>query len=133
MTDTMNTQDYLLYSDVASGVVSLVLTKLQGQVSNTNMWKPFVESTAYSILGRMMEKKLAYTKSDTDKTPYIRTAEGRSSIVIFIASMLYSYIMKNNKGKWLHSLNAVSSDILGSQLTGALFSSDSVIYSGKST
>ena len=130
-TDNMNTTDYLLYSDIASGVVALVFSKLQGNNSNS-LWKPFIESVTYSILGRMAEKKLDYTK--TDKSSYIRTAEGRSSIVVFIASMIYSYIMKNNKNKWMHSSTAVSSDVLGNEITGAIFAKDSVIYSaGKST
>ena len=75
----MNTTDYLIASDIASGVVALVMEKLQNNVSNANLWKPFVENTVLSVVGRMGEsylsKSWASSKDSAGKeTPYIRTA-----------------------------------------------------------
>ena len=97
----MNTTDYLIASDVASGVTAVVLEKVSGHISNANLWKPLLENTVLSILGRMGQSYLAgktFSTAGTDGkegTPYIRTAQGRSSLIIYISDMIIQYIMKN--------------------------------------
>jgi hypothetical protein len=59
--------------------------------------------------------------------PYIRTEEGRSSLVIFIASVIYAYIGKKGNAYESATMN-VASDVLGSQLQAALFDVDTVWY-----
>ena len=131
----MNTTDYLIASDIASGVVALVMEKLQNNVSNANLWKPFVENTVLSVVGRMGEsylsKSWASSKDSTGKeTPYIRTAQGRSSLIIYISDMIIQYVMKN-KNKYSHSLLAVASDSLGTEIISAIMSSDTVLIAAK--
>ncbi len=131
----MNQVDYLVQSDVLAGVVSAILTKLSCKgVSNANMWKPAVESIVLSIIGRMFENNLTgktfSREAEAGKpglSPYIRTEEGRSSLVIFIASVIYSYIGKKGNVYEYATMN-VASDVLGSQLQAALFDVDTVWY-----
>ena len=131
----MNTADYLVSSDVASGVVALVMERLQNNVSNANMWKPFVENTVLSVVGRFGQSYLstswASSKDSTGKeTPYIRTAAGHSGIIIYISDMVLQYVMKN-KNKYSHCLLAVASDSLGNEITSALMATDTVLIAGK--
>ena len=134
----MNTTDYLIASDVASGVTAVVLEKVSGHISNANLWKPLVENTVLSILGRMGQSYLAgktFSSAGTDGkegTPYIRTAQGRSSLIIYISDMIIQYVMKN-KNKYSHSLLAVASDSLGNEITSALMDTDTVLISKKTT
>ena len=134
----MNTADYLVASDIASGVTAAVLEKVSGHISNANLWKPLVENTVLSILGRMGQSYLAgktFSSAGIDGkegTPYIRTAQGRSSLIIYISDMIIQYIMKN-KNKYSHSLLAVASDSLGSEITSALMATDTVLISKKTT
>ena len=55
----MNTTDYLVSSDLASGVVAAVLEKVSGHVSTQNLWRPLVENTVLSVVGRMGESYLS--------------------------------------------------------------------------
>ena len=132
----MNTTDYLVASDVSSGIVAAILERLSGHVSNEKMWKPFVENTVLSIVGRMGESYLSgsmFSKKGTEgkpDQPYIRTAQGRSGIIIYISDMILQYIMKN-KNKYGHSLLAVASDSLGNEIVGALLEKDSVLIAKK--
>ena len=132
----MNTTDYLVASDVASGVTAVVLEKVSGHISNANLWKPLVENTVLSILGRMGQSYLAgktFSSAGTDGkegTPYIRTAQGRSSLIIYISDMIIQYVMKN-KNKYSHSLLAVASDSLGNEITSALMDTDTVLIAAK--
>ena len=77
----MNTTDYLVTSDVASGITAAVLERVNGHVSNEKIWKPFLENTTLSILGRMGRSYFGgktFSKDGTDgklDQPYIRTAE----------------------------------------------------------
>ena len=132
----MNTTDYLVASDVASGVTAVVLEKVSGHISNANLWKPLVENTVLSILGRMGQSYLAgktFSSAGTDGkegTPYIRTAQGRSSLIIYISDMIIQYVMKN-KNKYSHSLLAVASDSLGSEIISSLMDTDTVLIAAK--
>ena len=133
----MNTTDYLVSSDIASGVVALVMERLQNNVSNANMWRPFVENTALSVLGRFGQSYLsqswASSKDSTGKeTPYIRTAAGRSGIIIYISDMVLQYVMKS-KNKYSHSITAVAADALGNEITSALMATDTVLIAAKKT
>jgi len=132
----MDQQSWLLASDVSSGIVAMVMTKLQGQTSQAMMWRPLVENVTYSVIGRMSENYLAgkmWSRAGTDdKTPgtaYIRTEQGRSAIVIAIASYIGAYIMKS-RNKFEKTMTAVSSDVLGSQLVDAFFATDTVLIGG---
>jgi hypothetical protein len=132
----MNTQDYLVSSDVASGITAAVLEKVNGHVPNEKIWRPFVENTVLSIVGRMGQSYLAgstVSKASADgkpDQPYIRTAQGRSSLIIYISDMIIQYVMKN-KNKYSHSLLAVASDSLGNEITSALMTSDTVLIAKK--
>ena len=132
----MNTTDYLVASDVASGVTAVVLEKVSGHISNANLWKPLVENTVLSILGRMGQSYLAgknFSSAGTDGkegTPYIRTEQGRSSLIIYISDMIIQYVMKN-KNKYSHSLLAVASDSLGSEIISSLMDTDTVLIAAK--
>ena len=131
----MNTTDYLVASDIASGVVALVMEKLQNNVSNANLWKPFVENTVLSVVGRFGEsylsKSWASSKDSTGKeTPYIRTAAGRSGIIIYLSDMVIQYVMKS-KNKYSHSITAVAADSLGNEITSALMATDTVLIAAK--
>ena len=132
----MNTTDYLVSSDLASGIVAMVLERVTNHVSNEKMWRPFVENTVLSIVGRMGQSYLTgstFSKAGTDgkpDQPYIRTAQGRSSLIIYISDMIIQYVMKN-KNKYSHSLLAVASDSLGNEITSALMTSDTVLIAKK--
>ena len=131
----MNTTDYLVASDVSYGIVAAILERLSGHVSNEKMWKPFVENTVLSVIGRMGESYLSgsmFSKKTEGKPdqPYIRTAQGRSGLIIYISDMILQYIMKN-KNKYGHSLLAVASDSLGNEIVGALLEKDSVLIAKK--
>ena len=130
----MNQTDYLVQSDVLAGVISAILTKLSCKgVSNANMWKPAVESIVLSIIGRMFENNLTgktfsrEAEAGKPGLPYIRTEEGRSSLVIFIASVIYSYIGKKGNVYEYATMN-VAADVLGSQLNQSIFDTDTVWY-----
>jgi hypothetical protein len=133
----MDQKSILVASDVASGVVALVMTKLQNSSSNAMIWKPFVEATVLSVIGRMGENYLAggmFSRADKDAntkgTPYLRTESGRSSTIIALASYIYSYIMKS-KNPWIHVLTNVSSDVLGNEIISSFLSNDTILISGK--
>ena len=130
----MNQVDYLVQSDVLAGVLSAVLSKLSCKgVSNANLWKPAVESIMLSVIGRMFENNLTgktfsrEAEAGKPGLPYIRTEEGRSSLVIFIASVIYAYIGKKGNVYESATLN-VASDVLASQIQTALFETDTVWY-----
>ncbi len=131
----MNQTDYLVQSDILAGIVSAVLSKLSCKgVSNANLWKPAVESILLSITGRMMENNLTgktfSRESGVDGkigAPYIKTDEGRSSLIIFLVSLVYAYTSKKGSVYESATLN-VSADVLGSQLQQALFDNDTVWY-----
>ena len=130
----MNQVDYLVQSDVLAGVISAVLSKLSCKgVSNANLWKPAVESIVLSILGRMWENNLTgktFSRESVDNkvgVPYIKTEEGRSSLVIWISSLIIAYINKKGNVYEYATMN-VASDVLGSQLQAALFDVDTVWY-----
>ena len=132
----MNSTDYLVQSDVVAGVVSMSMSKLCGKSTST-LWKPFVESIALSIVGRMGEGYLsgkmwsrAGTDDKTSGVPYVRTDQGRSAIVIFISSLVVSYIMKNKMAYETGVWN-VSADVLGAELNAALFETDKVWFAAK--
>jgi hypothetical protein len=59
--------------------------------------------------------------------PYIRTEEGRSSLIIFLVSLVYAYTSKKTNMYESATLN-VAADVLGSQLQQALFDADTVWY-----
>ena len=131
----MNQTDYVVQSDILAGIVSAVISKLSCKgVSNANLWKPFVESSVLSIVGRMWENNLTSktfsrepVAGKTVGDPYIKTEEGRSSLVIFIASMIIAYTSKKGNVYESATLN-VAADVLGSQLQQALFETDTVWY-----
>jgi hypothetical protein len=130
----MNTVDYIVQSDVLAGVISAILTKLSCKgVSNANMWKPAVESIVLSIIGRMFENNLTgktfsrEAEAGKPGLPYIRTEEGRSSLVIFIVSVIYAYIGKKGNVYESATLN-VAADILANQVQTRLFDVDTVWY-----
>ena len=131
----MNQTDYIVQSDVLAGVISAILTKLSCKgVSNANMWKPAVESIVLSIIGRMFENNLTgktfSREAEAGKPtgiPYIRTEEARSSLLIFIVSVIYSYIGKKGNVYESATLN-VAADVLANQLNQALFETDTVWY-----
>ena len=131
----MNQTDYVVQSDILAGVISAILSKLSCKgVSTANMWKPALESLVLSILGRMWENNLSgktfSREPESGKptgTPYIRTEEGRSSMIIFVASVVYSYISKRSNVYESATLN-VASDVLASQIQAAMFDSDTVWY-----
>ena len=132
----MNTVDYLVQSDVVAGVVSMSMSKLCGKSTST-LWKPLVESIALSIIGRMGEGYLsgkmwsrAGADDKTTGAPYVRTDQGRSAIVIFLSSLVVSYVMKN---KWAYESGVwnVSADVLGSELNAAIFQTDRVWFAAK--
>ena len=132
----MNQVDYLVQSDVLAGVVSAVLSKLSCKsVSNANLWKPFVESVVLSVVGRMWESnltsKIFSREPDAGKptgTPYIRSDEGRSAILIYVVSMIYGYITKKGGSVYESSTMNVAADVLASQINAALFENDTVWY-----
>ena len=132
----MNQTDYVVQSDILAGVVSAVLSKLSCKgVSNANLWKPFVESTVLSILGRMWENNLTGKTFSREPEagkpvgiPYIRSEEGRSAILIFLVSMIYGYISKKGGSVYESATMNVAADVLGSQLNQAIFDTDTVWY-----
>ena len=130
----MNTTDYIVQSDILAGVISALISKMSCKgVSTANLWKPAVESIVMSILGRMWENNLTGKTFSREPevgkpgTPYIRSEEGRSSLIIFLASIIYSYIGKKGNAYESATMN-VASDVLGSQLQAALFETDTVWY-----
>ncbi len=130
----MNQTDYVVQSDILAGVISAILSKLSCKgVSTANMWKPALESLVLSILGRMWENNLSgktfsrEPESGKPGIPYIRTEEGRSSMIIFVASVVYSYISKRSNVYESATLN-VASDVLSSQIQAAMFDSDIVWF-----
>ena len=131
----MNQVDYLVQSDVLAGVVSTILTKMSCKsVSNANLWKPFVESVVLSVVGRMWESnltsKIFSREPDAGKlngTPYIRSDEGRSAIIIWLVSLVYAYISKK-PNMYESSILNVAADVLASQTQAALFDVDTVWY-----
>ncbi len=133
----MDTTSYLTSSDIASGVVAATMQKLCGKVSNAKLWKPFVENVVLSIMGRMGETYLSgawFSRAPVSMadpgTPYVRTGEGRSAIIIAISSMMYTYIMKSSN-RYEHVALSVSSDVLGSAIVKALFAKDAVLLAPK--
>jgi hypothetical protein len=133
----MNTTDYLVSSDIASGVVALVMERLQNNVSNANMWRPFVENTVLSVVGRFGQSYLSQSwasskDKDGKETPYVRTAAGRSGIIIYISDMVLQYVMKS-KNKYSHSITAVAADALGNEIISATMATDTVLIAKKST
>ena len=132
----MDTSSYLVSSDIASGVVAAVMQKLSCKVSNAKLWRPFVENVVLSIMGRMGETYLSgawFSRAavgNTAGTPYIKTDEGRSSIIIAISSMMYTYIMKSSN-PYEHVALSVSSDVLGSSIVQALFAKDGIWWAPK--
>lgn len=133
----MNQTDYLVTSDILAGVVSMSMAKLCGKVSTPNLWKPMIESISLSVVGRMGEGYLsgkmwsrAGTDDKTTGVPYIRSDQGRSAIVIFLSSLVVSYVLKNKMAYETGVWN-VSADILGSELTSALFETDKVWFAAK--
>ena len=131
----MNQTDYVVQSDILAGIVSAVLSKLSCKgVSNANLWKPFVESTVLSILGRMWENNLTGKTFSRESSvdgkigaPYIKTDEGRSSLIIFLVSLIYAYTSKKG-GVYESAILNVAADVLGSQLQQAIFDTDTVWY-----
>jgi hypothetical protein len=82
------------------------------------MWESNLKSKTFS-----REPVAGQTVGD----PYIKTDEGRSSLVIFIASMIIAYTSKKGNVYESATLN-VAADVLGSQLQQALFDTDTVWY-----
>jgi hypothetical protein len=130
----MNTTDYLVQSDILAGVISALISKMSCKATTQNLWKPAVESIVMSILGRMWENNLTgktfSREPESGKPigiPYIRSEEGRSSLIIYITSVLYAYISKKGNAYESATMN-VASDVLGSQLQAALFENDNVWY-----
>ena len=130
----MNTKDWIVSSDIAAGITSTVLNKLSCKgLSNANMWKPLVESLSLSVLGRLTSSWFSgkMFSSGTDEKPYVKTDEGRSALVIFISSLIISYIMKQ-KNMYENAAWNVSADVVGSQITQAIFSQDIVWFARSS-
>ena len=130
----MNQTDYVVQSDILAGIVSAVLSKLSCKgVSTANLWKPAVESIMLSVIGRMFENNLTSktfsreAEAGKPGLPYIRTEEGRSSLVIFIVSVIYAYIGKKGNVYESATLN-VAADILANQVQTSLFDVDTVWY-----
>jgi hypothetical protein len=126
----MNQTDYIVSSDLMAGLVAVTMNELCSRgVSNAMLWKPFVESALLSVVGRMGESYFMLArKGIDDKTvgvPYIRSETGRSSLVILLSSLIVSYVMKQ-KFMGEAAIYNVSADIIGQEITNALFASDSV-------
>ena len=84
-------------------------------------------------MGQSYLARSTFSKASADgkpDQPYIRTAQGRSSLIIYISDMIIQYVMKN-KNKYSHSLLAVASDSLGNEITSALMTSDTVLIAKK--
>ena len=130
----MNTTDYLVQSDILAGVISALISKMSCKATTQNLWKPAVESIVMSILGRMWENNLTGKTFSREPeagkpglSPYIRTEEGRSSLVIFIVSVIYAYIGKKGNVYESATLN-VAADVLANQIQTSLFETDTVWY-----
>ena len=92
----MNTNDYLVSSDLITGVLASLMTKMNCKSEKTSqLWRPAVEGVVLSVVGRMAQSSLAGSwLSAKDKTggtgePYIRTEIARSSVAIAIAAAIY--------------------------------------------
>jgi hypothetical protein len=135
----MDSKSTLISSDVATGVVNLVMNRLQSSGNNTSaaMVKPFVEGVLFSIVGRMGQSSLSganfSSKSSDGKAgePYIK-AEGRSSLIIAVSSYVYYYFMKS-KNPWSQTIQQVASDSLGSEIISSTMATDKVWVGSYST
>ena len=135
----MNTSDYLVSSDLATGVLAALMTKMNVKSEKTaQLWKPAIEGIVLSVVGRMLQSSLTGSwLSSKDKTggvgePYIKTDIGRSSIVIAIASAIYGYAMKNKNDAQFVAM-IVSADVLGNEIVKALMTTDTVWLSAAKT
>ena len=128
----MNTNDYLVSSDLITGVLASLMTKMNCKSEKTSqLWRPAVEGVVLSVVGRMAQSSLAGSwLSAKDKTggtgePYIRTEIARSSVAIAIAAAIYGYAMKNKNDAQYVSM-IVSADVLGNELVKAFMANDTV-------
>jgi uncharacterized membrane protein YvlD (DUF360 family) len=129
----MNTNDWLVASDIMAGVILVIGNHLQGR-SKSNAPIFFVESVVYSVLGRFAEGKMAQNKGafSSWKVPdYIATSQGRASLIIAICAGLTAFLMKYQK-KTAHIFSAVSADTLADSIVQSLFEKDFVIVAAKS-
>lgn len=130
----MNTQDWLVASDIASGVILVIGNHLQGKSRSSNMIQ-FVESVVYSVMGRFAEGKMTQTKGAfaSWKFPeYVATSQGRSSLIIAISALISAFLMKI-PNKTAHVFSAVSADTLGDSIVQSLFEKDYVIFAAGTT
>ena len=113
------TDDWLLLSDVISGAIAAVFASVSGL--DKKMWMPFAENTALSVLGRMGQKQLDWTKDG--KAGPLKTADVRSDIIVFVSSLLIHKVGMNHgtQKSIQHALLSVSSDALSDEITFGLF------------
>ena len=129
----MNTNDYLVSSDLATGVLAALMTKMNCKSEKTSqLWRPAVEGVVLSVVGRMAQSSLAgsWLSSKPEKTggtgeAYIRTEIARSSVAIAIAAAIYGYATKNKNDAQYVSM-IVSADVLGNELVKAFMANDTV-------
>ena len=135
----MDTTNLLISSDIATGVLAALMTKMGCKSARSYMlWKPFVEGAVLSITGRWGQSYLAgsWLSSKPDKAggtgdPYLRTETGRSSIIIAIASGIYAYVMKNRHDAPAHNIMLnVSADLLANEMVKTFMATDSVWLAG---
>ena len=129
----MNTTDYLVSSDIATGVIAALMTKMNCKSEKTSqLWRPVVEGLVLSVIGRMGQSSLsgAWLSAKPATTggtgdPYIKTETGRSSLIIALVSGIYGYAMKN-KNDAQHVMTFVSADVLANEIVKTFMATDSV-------
>ena len=112
-------QDWLLTSDVVSGIVAGVFNSVSGL--DKKMYQPVIENIVLSIVARMGESKL--------QNDMLKTASVRGAIIIFVSSLiihkgLYSH---SNAKSLQHALQSIGSDAISDEFVSGFLKSDTVL------
>jgi uncharacterized protein YccT (UPF0319 family) len=121
----MSKVDYLLASDIASGVVAAVFSSAMGE---KKMWMPFVMNTVLSVLGRMGESKLEF-KDDKGNVQYLKTSAIRSATIIAAVSVAVHKLYYNHSTTKtaVGTMMNVSSDALADEVISGILGTDTVL------
>jgi hypothetical protein len=120
--------DYLLASDIGSGVVAALFSGALGETKK--MYMPFVTNVVLSVLGRMGESKLEF-KDDAGKDTYFKTASIRSAAIIAaVTAAIHKLYYSHSTGKTASGVMLnVSSDALADEIVKGLMKTDTVLIS----
>ena len=110
----------LVVSDIVSGVVCY----LQNYMSGVKSYIPLIQNIVTSVLARKLCPQFNNYGSSM-----ILTKDGESLITIGIATAIINMAQKKkNKNTMFNTLNAMSSDALGTMLTLTFMSEDKKLF-----